>query len=471
MPTLLRREALRRYADEARPSYESCLREWVEVASVSMDPARKGDVARMAELGAGTLARFGAEVRVLETAGNPLVHGRFEAGPDLPRVTVYNHLDVQPADEPEWKGDPFRLAAEDGVYRGRGTTDDKGPALAALFGARAAREAGVRANIDFLWELEEEIGSPSFEDAIRREAAPLATDSVVVSDTVWVARGRPACPAGLRGLITFVLRLETGTTDQHSGTAGGAARNPLGELMQVVADLYDPRTGRVKVPGFYDAVRKPAREELEMFRRCGFSVRRFQLDHGFRSLRTRDPVDLMTRIWASPTLEVHGMAGGYQGAGVKTVIPPRGEVKLSCRLVPDQKPAEVLRKIRAYVRRRNPDVAVVPGGSLAPYRGVTSGPLAEAVAAAMEFGFGRRPVFVREGGSIGAVVSMERVLKAPVVFLGLSLPEHGYHAPNESFDWEQASGGIASFARYFEEVAALGRRRAGKGTRRARASA
>ncbi|MEW6269498.1 MAG: M20/M25/M40 family metallo-hydrolase [Thermodesulfobacteriota bacterium] len=443
------------YAAASRESYEQHLRELVEIPSVSVDPGRKDDVRRAAERAAELVRWAGGEARVIETGGHPLVHGRLGDDPRLPTVTVYNHIDVQPADEPEWRSDPFRLTIDGERYLARGTTDDKGPALAALYGARWAREHGVRANVAFLWELEEEIGSPHFAATIRGQRAALATDSVVVSDTVWVSRARPACPAGLRGLQGFRLSLRTGETDQHSGTTGGAARNPVAEIAEVVASMLDARSGRVKIRGFYDDVVKPTRAELRDLERCGFSVAAFKRDHLLRSLRTDDALDAMKRLWLMPTLEVHGIAGGYQGPGVKTVVPPAATAIVSCRLVPDMKPERVVRLVREHVRRVNPDVRVQPEHALPAYKGRTTGPYADAVRAAMKAAFGREPVFVREGGSIGAVLAMEKILRAPVYFLGLSLPEHGYHAPNENFDWRQACGGMVAFGRYFERIAAL----------------
>ena len=292
---------------------------------------------------------------------------------------------------------------------------------------------------------------------MRENAARFATDSVVVSDTVWVSRRRPACPAGLRGLQGIRLTIRTGETDQHSGVTGGAARNPVAEIADLIAAMQDARTGRVKIPGFYADVVKPTPAELEDLARSGFTVAGFKRDHLFRSVRFDDAMEVMKRIWLLPTMEVHGIAGGYQGPGVKTVVPPQATAILSCRLVPDMKAKRVVKLIRDFARSRCPDVEVHAEHELEPFRGHTTGPHADAIRAAMKFGFGRTPVFVREGGSIGAVVSMERVLKAPVLFLGLSLPEHGYHAPNENFDWPQAEGGIASFAAYFERIAAMGR--------------
>jgi acetylornithine deacetylase/succinyl-diaminopimelate desuccinylase-like protein len=454
----LEKKELMRWASGQRAAFEATLRDLVETQSVSADPDRKDDIRRAADLAASRIREFGGEAEVLETAGYPLVHGCFAVDKSAPTVTVYNHLDVQPASretEP-WNTDPFVFTKQGDRYFGRGTTDDKGPALTALWGIRAAREAGVRANINVLWELEEEIGSPNFESGIKEHAKKLGTDHVVVSDTIWVSRQRPACPAGLRGLQGFELTLKTGETDQHSGTTGGAARNPIGELMQLVSEMYDAKTGKVKIKGFYDDVVPPSKRELDDFRNSGFTIRQFKKDHLFKSIRTEDPVDVMKRIWASPTFEVHGLVGGYTGPGIKTVIPPDATVKISCRIVPDQDPKKILRLVKEFVKQRNPDVKVNPEAAMLPYKAPTEGPLADAVRDAMKFAFGREPVFVREGGSIGAVVSMEKVLRCPVLFLGLSLPEHGYHAPNENFDWQQASGGMVAFARYFANIAAMG---------------
>jgi acetylornithine deacetylase/succinyl-diaminopimelate desuccinylase-like protein len=454
----MEKSSLVAFARRERDRFEWTLKEFVEVPTVSSDPARQADIRRCAELAVQTIREFGGEPSIIETSGNPIVHGRFDAARSgVPTVTVYNHLDVQPASretEP-WDSNPFTFTKEGDRYFGRGTTDDKGPALTALWGIRAAREAGVPLNIRVLWELEEEIGSPNFEAAMAEHKRQLATDSVIVSDTIWVARNRPACPAGLRGLAGFELVLKTGETDQHSGTTGGAARNPIGELIQLVSEMYDARTGKVKIKGFYDDVEPISKREMEEFRSSGFSVKKFKSDHLFKSLRTEDPMEVMKRIWAMPTMEIHGVIGGYTGPGLKTIIPPYGAVKVSCRLVPKQDPKKILRLIRSWVKERNPDVEFIEDAAMHPYKAPVTGPLADAVRSSMKFAFGREPVFVREGGSIGAVISMERYLKCPVMFLGLSLPEHGYHAPNENYDWQQASGGMVAFAKYFEEVSTL----------------
>jgi acetylornithine deacetylase/succinyl-diaminopimelate desuccinylase-like protein len=315
----------------------------------------------------------------------------------------------------------------------------------------------VPVNIRFLWEFEEEIGSPNFEKIITKAAPNLKTDSVVVSDTVWVSRGRPANSAGLRGLMGFLLRLETATVDTHSGEVGGVARNPIGELMKVVCDLYDPVTGRVKVKGFYDDIIPPSKKELQDWANCGFSLSTFKKAHHLKKLRTSDDLDAMKRMWGMPTLEIHGVAGGYQGPGLKSIVPPRGEVKASCRLVPGQDPKKIAALIKNAVKQSNPDVEISFESMAPAFRTKVEGPLPEALKRAVKFAFKKDAVFVRDGGTIGAMTSIEKVLKCPILFLGLSLPEHGYHAPNENFDWQQASGGMVAFAKYFEEIANLPR--------------
>lgn len=455
--TRFTRQRLLEYTRQERDRFEAALRDLVEIPSVSVEPGRRAEVARSAEFAAALIRRMGGEARIIPTRGHPLVHGLFRRDASCPTVTVYNHLDVQPAEVGDgWDSEPFRFTRKGDRYFARGTTDDKGPALTALWGARYVHDRGVPVNIQFLWECEEEIGSSNFETTIRAERKRLRTDAVVVSDTIWVSRSRPACPAGLRGLQAFRFSLETGKTDQHSGTAGGAARNPVAELCQLLNDCADARTGRIRIPGFYKDVVPPSRRELQDLRRCGFTTAGFRKDHQFKSLRVDDPVEIMKRIWCLPTFEVHGIAGGYQGPGAKTVIPPRATAIVSCRLVPDMNARTITRLVRDFVRRRNPDVRVSVEQSLPAYRGRTTGEHPDAIKAAMKFAFGREPVFVREGASIGAVLSMERVLKTPIFFLGLSLPEHGYHAPNENYDWRQARGGMIAFADYFRRVAQIG---------------
>lgn len=442
------------HARHVRADYEKDLRELVEIPTVSVDPARAGDVARGAKAAAALLRRLGVAASVEPTGGHPLVVGNLRAGAGFPTVTLYNHLDVQPAArEDGWKTDPFRFTRKGDRYFGRGTTDDKGPALAGLYGALAAHRAGVPLNIRFLWETEEEAGSTHFDRAIGKLAPRLATELVVISDGLWVSRKQPTCASGIRGFVGIELTLETGEGDAHSGIVGGLARNPIAELMQLVADLHDARSGRVKVPRFYDDVEPLTRREREEFRRSGFSLKDFKAGTGIRKLRTEDRREAMRRIWALPTFEVHGVVGGYSGPGSKSIVPGRAQVKTSFRLVPNQHPDRVADLVTRFIKKRNPDVVVRRGAGGLPYLADVSGPLAAALRRAMTDAFGKELSFVRDGGSIGAVSSMERLLGCPVLFLDLSLPEHGYHAANEYFEWSQASRGIVAFARFFAELA------------------
>ena len=448
---------LRTFISESRAKFEDLLGQMVEVPSISMDSSRKDDIRCMADLAAQYLIGMDAQAQIVETGGYPVVSGGWTTGAEYPTVTIYNHLDVQPAQEPEWKHPPFTFRNKHGIYQGRGATDDKGPALTALFGARYAIEQGVPINIRFLWELEEEIGSPHFSAGLRDRSAVPRPDSVIVSDTIWISKGRPAMPSGLRGLLGARLTLRTGEKDAHSGVTGGAARNPLAELMEVASACLDARTGRVKIPGFYDDVVEPTKGEIKSFLKSGFQVMRFKKAYGFRSLRVQNPADVMRRIWASPTFEIHGLSGGYQGQGIKTVVPGHAELKVSMRLVPNQVPERIFAQLKKHVAKVNPSVKVEREGMLHPFRGNFTGPYVECVKRAIRAGFGRDPAFVREGGSIGAVVTMQNAWKVPILFMGLSLPEHGYHAPNEYYDWGQASGGMKAFAQYFSELGRMGK--------------
>lgn len=448
-------DGLDRHIQQSRPRFEEWLGRLVEVPTVSMDPARREDVRRGAGVAVGYLKELKADAAIVETGGHPMVVGGWVRNPAWPTVTVYNHLDVQPATEPEWTREPFKFSVNGDHYYGRGTTDDKGPALTALLAAHYAVEQNLPLNIQFLWELEEEIGSPHFAKGLKGAAWLRSPDSVVVSDTIWLAGGRPAAPYGLRGNLAARLTLETATREAHSGLTGGVARNPLTELAAVVSACVDARSGRVTIPGFYRAVKPLGKADRAQFLKSGFQVAAFAAAHQLTKLRVRDRAVVMRRLWAEPTFEIHGFVGGYTGPGVKTSIPPRAEAKVSMRLVPDQEPAAVFSLFRKYVHTLNPDVRVEADGMLRPYAADLGGPYAEALRKALRFGFGKEPAFIREGGSIGAVVTMAERWKAPVMFLGLSLPEHGYHAPNERFDWGQASGGMKAFVKYFEEVSRI----------------
>ncbi len=270
-----------------------------------------------------------------------------------------------------------------------------------------------------------------------------------------MSKDKPSISYAIRGLAGALIRLRTGKKDVHSGTTGGLARNPIGELVQLLSECYNAQTGVVKIPGFYDDVQALTDQELDNMESCNFSIDHFKRAHELTSLRTNDPEEGLTRIWAKPTFEIHGITGGYTGPGVKTIVPYQAEAKISMRLVPQQDPDKIYELLSKFVKSKCPDAEVIKQGMLSPYMGNPNDQFNQAARQAMCNVFGHEPIFTREGGSIGAVVSMHEILKAPVVFLGLSLPEHGYHAVNEHFDWQQAQGGIKLFVDYFKQVSRL----------------
>jgi acetylornithine deacetylase/succinyl-diaminopimelate desuccinylase-like protein len=459
--TALDRGRLDARVQSLRGDFASALGRIVEAPSVSAQSRHKPDMQRCAEVAAALVREAGGTATIVPTAGNPVVVGELVSDPRHPTLAVYNHIDVQPAEEGKdgWTRAPFTFAEEGDRFYGRGATDDKGPAVTALFAAKLAREEGVPLNVRFVWELEEEIGSPSFAGFVQEQGARLEPDAVLVSDTIWLAAGKPAVAYGLRGLAGALLRLRTAAKDAHSGLTGGAARNPVTELCDLVAKCVDARSGKILIEGFEKTWQPVSDEEAKDFVASGFSVDSFKRAHELKRLRADDPAEITQRIWGRPTFEVHGIAGGYQDEGIKTVVPPFAEAKVSLRLVPPQDPEEVVELLAAHVKKLNPDVEVVHEKGLRAYLGQRSGPYADAASDALEFGFGARPAFVREGGSIGAVLTMEEAWRVPITLLGLSLPEHGYHGPNEYFDWGQARGGMLTFVRYFERVAALAKAR------------
>ena len=444
-------------AEDQKEEYESVLRELVEMPTVSSDPERKETIRKCAFRASQLIQDAGGSSEVIESEeAHPLVYGTFSSSKKHPTVTIYNHLDVIPASretEP-WETEPFTFTKKENRYFGRGTTDDKGPVLAAFFGARMARKHGIPINIRFLWECEEEIGSPNFEKLVRK--ARVRTDSVVISDTMWLSRTRPTITAGLRGFVGVSFLLSTGSSDQHSGDVGGVARNPLAELMQLVSEIHDAKSGRILIPHFYDDVVAPTRSEVADFRASGVTNKWFKKTYGYNSLRAKEPLEIMKRMWTMPTFEIHGVTGGYDGPGLKSIVPASGEVKASFRLAYGQNPARVMQLVRKFVQKRNRDVRLVFHPGCLPFLTKTSGLHADAARNAIRFAFGKKPAFVREGGSISGIPAMEKILKCPVMFLGLSLPEHGYHAPNENFDWHQASHGMAAFVAYFDAISRFG---------------
>ncbi|HEY1333979.1 MAG TPA: M20/M25/M40 family metallo-hydrolase [Myxococcaceae bacterium] len=440
------------WAEGHRTFFEERLRTLVELPTVSADPARAPEAEACAEAALALIRHFGGTATLLRVGGKPYVHGRF-GDPGRPSVLVYNHLDVQPADEPEWKGEPFRMRIEGERYLGRGTTDDKGPALTCLLAIAHAVRRGSSASFQLLWELEEEVGSPHFAE-LMREHRPAFGDvrAVLVSDTLWVSAEQPSMDVGLRGFLGLLLKLRTADVDAHSGVVGGGAPNPLAGLARVLAACFDARTGRILVPGILDDVTPVSDAEMDLYVRSGFDVERFRSTYGFRRLLASDPRELLRRLWTQPTFELHGISGGYQGPGIKSIVPASAEAKVSLRLVPGQSPERIIESIRRFVAEVDPMVEVVPLGSAPAFVTSVDAPECRAMDRAAERVLGKGLALTRGGGSIPAVAIMAETLRAPVLLMGLSLPEHGYHAPNEFFDWTQARRGVELYSAWFDEL-------------------
>ncbi len=443
-----------------RERYLGELSHWIACPSVSADPARHSEVRRSAEVAVARMRAAGLDdACVLETDGLPVAYGSWLHAPGAPTVLIYGHHDVQPEDPLAlWKSPPFAGTVRDGKLYGRGAVDDKGQVLMHL----AAIEAHMHVrgklplNVKVVVEGEEEIGSPSFEAFLAREAARLACDVVVVSDTAIFSEDVPSLTVSLRGLVHWEVRVDGPASDLHSGYFGGIVANPIEALAIAIATLRDSG-GRVAVPGFYDGVRELTGPERDEIAALPYDAAKEARALGVADLaggeRDRLPLE---RTWLRPTLECNGIYGGYQGPGGKTIVPSFAHAKLSARLVADQDPAHVKRVVREHLERAAPPGVRITIESDGDVRAVSTSrehPAVGAAARAMERGFGKPPVFIGTGGTIGPVSSFDRILHLPQVLIGVGLPDDAIHAPNEKFDLRQFFGGIETMAYLYDELA------------------
>ncbi len=441
--------ALADYAQAERSRIVGTLFDWLRIPSISAEPDRHGDVRASAELCAGLLEQAGMQrVAILETGGLPAVYGEHcLAGPTAPTVVVYGHHDVQPVDPLDlWTHPPFEPVVVDGECRARGAIDDKGQTLYQIEAARGLlRETGrLPVNLKFLIEGEEEVGSPHFEALLHREADRLACDVVVVSDTGMISPEVPSTTVGMRGLVAFDVALRTARTDLHSGMWGGTVPNPARLAARLVASLHDP-SGRVNLPGFYDRVRPLSPLEKDSLAAHPFDEAGFRASAGgVAYLEGEEGYTPLERIGVRPTAEVVGLHSGYAGPGIKTIVPATAGFKLAFRLVPDQRPEEVEPALRRWLAELVPDgveVVVTPEGAVAPALTPVDHPAVGALSRAIETVWGRAPLYTREGGS-GPEEALGRVLGAPVLFLGVGLPDDRIHAPNERMVMDQFWKGL-----------------------------
>ena len=453
--------ALADYVAGERERIVATLFDWLRIPSISAHPDRAGDVRRSAEFTAALLREAGLEnVGLVETAGAPSVYGDWlHAGPDAPTYVVYGHHDVQPVEPLDaWHSPPFEPVVVDGECRARGSVDDKGQVLYQVEAVRGLlrRDGRLPVNVKFLVEGEEEVGSPHFEQLLTAERGRLACDAVVVSDTTMWAPHVPSMCMGMRGLVAFDVTLRTGTIDLHSGVFGGSVPNPAHLLARIVAGLHDAH-GRVAVPGFYDDVRPLTEAEQASLDLLPFDPEDWKAKAGVRALAGEAGRSTLERVWTRPTCDVVGLTCGYGGDGIKTIVPAWGNVKVTFRLVADQDPEKVGRAFTDWLADQVPegvDVVAVPLGAVAPALTPAGHPAVGALSRAIERVWGTPPLLTREGGS-GPEEALGRVLDAPVLYLGVGLPDDRFHAPNERLVMDQFWKGLLAAGELWRELGAL----------------
>jgi len=454
LPTYLKQQR-KRHLDE--------LKQLLAIPSVSTDPQRSGDVKRAAKWVSQRLRKAGCTgVKIHSTRKHPIVYGEWLGAKGRPTMLVYGHYDVQPVDPLNlWKSDPFTPTVRGGQLFARGASDDKGQVIVHVNALEAhLKNGGCPVNVKFLIEGEEEIGSPNLNGFIAKNKKLLSCDAVVVSDTAMFAKGRPSICYGLRGLAYVEVSVTGTDRDLHSGTFGGAVINPANALVTMIDTLKDAK-GRIKIPGFYDNVARLTPTERQAFARLPHSDARFKRSIGAPALHGESGYTTLERIWTRPTLDINGIWSGFTGEGAKTVIPAVANAKISMRLVPHQKPDEIVGKLTRHFKSVAPksvkvEIRDLHGGDawVAP----TDHPAMHAAARAMQRAFGRKAVFVREGGSIPVVATFDEMLGSPCLLMGFGLQDDNLHAPNEKIDLDQFYGGVVAAAYLMEELGAAARK-------------
>lgn len=440
---------------------------FLRIPSISADPAYAGQVRGAAAFVRDWLTEAGVEnARLIESPGaHPLVYADWLHAPGHPTLLLYGHYDVQPPDPlEEWISPPFEPSIRDGNLYARGAADDKGQlfilmeAVARLLGKNSGQ---LPVNVKFLIEGEEESGGNHIDHFVTRNAATVSADAAVICDTAMFAPGIPSITTGLRGLVYGELYVQGAAQDLHSGDYGGAAPNPLEAIAHIIGALKSP-DGKIRIPGIYDRVQPPSPKEAEAWKRLRFDAETFRrTEIGSTALAGEPGFDVLTRIWARPTLEVHGIRGGYTGEGAKTVIPAKASAKISLRLVPDQDPAEVQEQlIRAIAAACPPGIRAEfqPMSSAPPCLIDPSNPYVAAAAEAMTRVFGHETAYIRCGGSI-PIVSLFEKLGVPSILAGFGLPDDRIHAPNEKLLISNYLKGVDSMIQYFETLGEASRAR------------
>jgi acetylornithine deacetylase/succinyl-diaminopimelate desuccinylase-like protein len=451
------------FARQNYPRFLDELKALLRIPSVSTLPEHKGDCHLAAEVLAAELARIGIEnVRIIEpelgTTGHPLVYADWLHAAGKPTVLMYGHYDVQPPDPlDEWLSPPFEPEVRDGNLYARGAVDDKGQmymhikALESLLATTGVLPLNVRV----LLEGEEEVGGAGIARFVASKPAELEADFALISDSGMFAPGLPTLYVGLRGMVYTELEVRGAKTDLHSGIYGGTAPNPFVAIAQIIARLKDEH-GHILIPGFYDDILPPDPEELASWRSLPFDEEHYRkTEVGARQLVGEEAYSILERTWARPTLEVHGIAGGFTGAGAKTVIPAKATAKISMRLVPGMTPDRTFAKYKCYVEEIAPvgvdiDVRLIHSGH--PCLISVDNPYVRAATRTLGEVWGKDTVFIRSGGSIPIVGDLARHLGLPSVMMGFGLPDDNLHAPNEKFHLKNFELGIESLIRFLDEA-------------------
>jgi acetylornithine deacetylase/succinyl-diaminopimelate desuccinylase-like protein len=445
------------------------LKEFLRIPSISTLPEHAPDIRRAAEFVAQELRQAGLQnVQLIEGEGNPLVYGEWLEARGKPTLLLYGHYDVQPPDPlEEWKSPPFEPTIRGDDIYARGASDDKGQTyilMKAVEGLLRSRGA-LPVNVKFLIEGEEEVSGRHVEAYIREKGRGIGADAVLICDTEMFAPGLPTLCTGLRGIVYTEMEVRGAGHDLHSGVYGGVAPNPLQAIAEILCGLKS-RDGRILIPSFYDRVRPPSPAELQAWRRLPFDEKEYREKELDAPELVGEPgFSVLERVWARPTLDVHGIRGGFTGEGAKTVIPARATAKVSMRLVADMEPGETFQQFCEHVRRLTPrgtrsHVRLL--NAAGPSIVSTDNRFIQTAAAAMSEVFGKETVYIRSGGSIPIVGLFDRYAGIPCVLMGFGLPDDNLHAPNEKFHLPNFFSGIAAVTRYLEMLGADERERPGR---------
>ncbi|TBL80391.1 dipeptidase [Paenibacillus thalictri] len=453
-------DQLEHYFTSNRQAHLEELSQFLRIPSISVGTEHKEHIRKAAAWLADSLKSGGMEhAQLLETGGNPVVYADWLHAPGKPTLLIYGHYDVQPSDpDDRWDSPPFEPTIRDGKLYARGATDDKGQlfihmkAVAALL----ATEGKLPVNIKWCIEGEEEIASKHLFALLEKEAEKLQADAVVISDGPMQERGVPSILYGLRGLCGFQLDVTGPRHDLHSGLYGGGVQNPIFALSELLASMKN-NEGTITIDGFYEGVEPLSEADRERFTTLKHDDAKVQRDLAVNALFGEAGYSFLERTTARPTLEIHTITGGFQGEGIKPIVPSSASAKLSCRLVDQQDPDRIFELIERHIELHKPAGVEVKLTLLVkgkPFRVSTDNPYIQAAARAYEAGFGASPVFVRAGGSIPIVDSFSRLLEAPVVLMNFGLPDENLHAPNEHFHLENFDLGLRTVCHFVRLVGA-----------------